>query len=63
MVKKTDFPNKLYVYIAEDDEQKYFICNESQRSCNSLDETRLIGIYHLEKVAKLLPAEGVMVEA
>ena len=63
MVKKSDFPKKLYVYIDEDGKEKFFIANDTARGCDSLDETRLIGIYNLEKVAKLLPAEGVMVAA
>lgn len=63
MAKKSDFPKKLYVYIDEDGEKKFFIANDSERGCDSLDETRLVGIYNLEKVGKLLPAEGVMVKA
>jgi hypothetical protein len=63
MVKKSDFPKKLYVYIDEVGEEKFFIANDSERGCDSLDETRLVGIYNLEKVGKLLPAEGVMVNA
>lgn len=30
MVKKSVFPKKLYVYIDEDGEEKYFIANDSQ---------------------------------
>jgi len=63
MVKKSDFPKKMYVYIDEDGEEKYFVANDSQRGCDSLEETRLVAIYNLENVAKLLPAEGVMVAA
>jgi hypothetical protein len=63
MVKKSDFPKKLYVYIDEDGEEKFFIANDTARGCFSLDQTRLIGIYNLEKTVKLLPAEGLMVAA
>ena len=62
-ITKKSFPKRLYVYIEEDGTEKYFVANDTARGCDSLDETRLIGIYNLEKVAKLLPAEGVMVAA
>ena len=63
MIKKTDFPKKLYVYIEVDGEERYFVANHSARGCDSLNATRLVGIYNLEKIGKLLPAEGVMVQA
>ena len=63
MIKKLDFPKRLYVYIDEDGGNKYFIANDSQRGCDSLDQTRLVAIYNLETIGKLLPAEGLLVKA
>jgi hypothetical protein len=48
------FPPKLFVYRDEDGDDVYYIANETERECASLGESRLVGIYELKEVGKIL---------
>jgi hypothetical protein len=62
-ITKKDFPKIIYVYLSEGGGEKWLEACDSSQGCASLDESRLVGIYKLEKVGKLLRAESVMVAA
>ncbi len=53
MIKKSDFPKRIYVYFDEDRGGKYLVANYTDRDCADLDEDRLVGIYNLESVGKI----------
>jgi len=54
-----NLPSKLYVYIDDDGET---IAKDSLQGCAVFDETRIVGVYSLEKTVRLLSAESQVVE-
>jgi hypothetical protein len=54
MVTKKSFPKKLYVWIDGDGGEEYMIAESTPEQCASLSEDKLVGIYELDKVAKVL---------
>ncbi|RPI95487.1 MAG: hypothetical protein EHM40_02730 [Chloroflexi bacterium] len=58
-----NLPSKLYVYIDDDGETQVFIAKDSLQGCAVFDETRIVGVYNLEKTVRLLSAESQVVEA
>lgn len=57
MAKKSSdntFPKKLFVYKDFDGDNVYYIANETERQCATLNESRLIGVYELKEVGEIL---------
>jgi hypothetical protein len=50
---REQFPAKLFVYKDPDGYRMYYIANETERECASLDENRIIGVYELKEVGEI----------
>ena len=55
MAKKAQFPKKLFVYVENEGTQDEFLMAcKTERECANLNETRLVGVYELKEVGKIL---------